>query len=451
MSAKVDFIDFAYALSSTLSDATIIPKITVGCNGNIYVGNYGDWSGVGSGLYNASASELSTVTASQKLYIVDGTPNTVGTLIQVSMIDESSYQRLSTGGTGEPPDEARIVSLYRNRLVLTRTNSDPHDWFMSMVDNYTNFDYADQTVIGAVAGNNSDAGKIGDVITCWATVTDDQAVIGCSDSVWMMRGDPKSGGRIDRISKGNGIVGQWAWCTDPMGRMYYMTRTDLMAIAPGGGQPVSISNGRLQRFFENIDYSLYTIRMAWDTIRQGVWMFLTKAAAAANTSLFWDARLDAFSTHSFPAAHGPTAVRSLQGETYADRQLLFGGFDGIVRTFANGWTTDDGTAISSRMLCTPTAMSEFGRKGILNETELVLGAVNAPHVDLTWYTGDNAQDAISMANPAYTASIYTTGRYLNRERARGQVAALKLSNTRKATTWALDAGTVLVSPAGRSK
>lgn len=447
---QINFIDAGHAANSTASGAAIVTKIVVGCSGNIFLGTYGLWSGVGSNLYNATSQSFSTVTASQTLYIVDGTAHTSGTLISVSMIN-GAYQRIQTGSAGQPPAQARIVGLYRNRLVLTQTVSDDFNWFMSEVNNYTSFDYSVQTVIGAVAGNNSDAGKIGDSITAFCPVTRDYAVFGCTDSVWMLRGDPKSGGRIDNLLWGGGIVGRDAWARDPEGNMYYLSRTDLMRIAAGGGPPVSVSGTRLQSFFKNLNFTTQSVRLVWDTLSQGLWMFFTQATAAANTDLFWDRRLDAFSTHTFPNTHGPTAVKSLSGETYFDRQILLGGFDGLLRTFAPDWTTDDGTAISSRLQFTPTSLADPAMRAVLTETELVLGDVPAPEVTMDMFAGQNAQQAMTRTDSAFSQKIVTTGRLLSRSRAIGQMVVLQLSNSTLARRWAFELGSALSYEAGRTR
>lgn len=446
----VDFIDFAHAANSTESGAQIVSKILVACDGNLFFGKYGAWTGLG-GVYNNSTGTYSSVSASQQWWIVDGAANTSGTLISVSAID-GTVERFPTGSTAQPPDKATIINLYRNRLVMTGTESDPHNWFMSEVGNYTSHDYSVESTIAAVAGNNSDAGKIGDRITGFIPFSDDYGIFGCEDSTWILRGDPAAGGRIDNLIWGGGLVGPQAYARDSEGRIYYLSRTDLMQIPPGGGVPSSISSGRIQRFLSRIDFSVTKVRMAWDAQRKGLWIFFTGTSSTAGTHLHWDQRLDAFTTHEFPAVMGPTAVHSLVGEVYQDRQLLLGTFDGHLWTMDPGWTTDNGTAIESALAFCPTALGEMGERSIITETEIVIGNIGLPvSCTLEWFTGDNPQAAVTSTDAKITATVAQAGRYLKRGRARGNAAVFRLSNEVLARSWAYEQGHILTLPAGRVK
>jgi hypothetical protein len=446
MPVKIDFIDCLQVSSPDGTSPTTL-KMIVGCNSKVFWGGYQDWTNTGGpGSYDDASEEITTVGASQDWYLVDGTD-----LVKIAG-DTGAVSTVTTGGAGQPPTGARIVTLYRNRLVLARTSTDPQNWFMSKVGDYENFDYGstDDGVSVAVAGNNSDAGKIGDVITCLIPFSDDFLVMGCSDSVWMLRGDPAAGGRLDNLAWGGGIVGPHAFARDPEGHIYYLSRTDLMMLPPGG-LPKSISNTRIQKFLSNIDFSKYAVRMAWDPIRQGLWVFFTKAAAAAVVHLFWDQRMDAFTTHSFPNDFGPTAVKSLQGVLYEDRQVLLGGFDGFVRTFDPNWIADDdNNAISSYVDFPPLMLNGAAERGVVSETEIVLGTITPPRVTTSWKVGDNAQQA-AAATPINVTATTATGRFLNRERVRGQAGIFRLSNTTRGRTFAFESGAVYVSPAGRTR
>jgi hypothetical protein len=323
---------------------------------------------------------------------------------------------------------------------------------MSKVDDYTDWDYSNTDATGAVAGNNATAGKIGDVITCLIPFSDDYMVMGCSDSVWLMRGDPKYGGSIDNLIRGGGgIVGAEAFSRDSEGRIYYLSRTDLMMIDVGGGIPKSISQGRLQKFLSDMDFSTFKVRMAWDAMLKGLWVFFTAETSQTTTHLFWDQRMDAFTKHQFPNDIGPTAVCSLSGEIYQERQVLIGGFDGFIRVFDRNFRTDDGTAISSLVKFPPIALGNPGERGMITETEMVVGNLTNVAMTYDWFVSDNAQDAQTVTVSAINGNTYTTGRLLDRARARGQVAVLQISNSELAKTWAFEAGHIILSPAGRTR
>lgn len=457
MAQKIDFIDAAYVSSPAGSSVTTL-KMIVGCNSKLYWGGWDysadpdepteSWTNTGgTGSYDDNSDEIVTVAAGQNFYIVDGT-----NLVKVTG-SNGAVAPVTTGGAGQPPSGARIVTMYRNRLVLSRTNGDPRNWFMSKVGDYENFDYGstDAGVAVAVAGNTADsAGVLGDDITCLIPFSDDFMVMGCSDSVFLLRGDPAAGGRIDNLSWGGGIAGPQAYCRDPEGHLYYLSRTDLMMLPPGG-MPRSISNTRIQKFLTDIDFSQDTVRMAWDPTRQGLWVFFTPTTSSATVHLFWDRRLDAFTTHSFPNDFGPTAVRSLQGVVYQDRQVLLGGFDGFVRTFDPNWIADDdNNGITSYVDFPPVMLNGAAERGWVSETEIVLGNVAAPKVTTSWKVGENTQEAAS-ATEQLTVSTTGIGRFLYRGRVRGQAGIYRLSNSMRGRTFSFESGSIYVTAAGRTK
>lgn len=449
--SKVDFVDsglFPTGTSSTSASVVNFKQI-VGCGGNIFYGAYGSWSRTGTASYDQTATEISTVAAGTDWYLADGTniKKITGAAGAVSNL---------TASAGSLPSAPRLVTLYRNRLVFSRTIADPYNVYMSAVNDYTDWDYADESVTGAVALNDADAGKLGDVITCLVPYNDEYMLMGCGDSVWLMSGDPKAGGRIDNLIRGGGIVGPDAYARDEQGAIYYLSRRDLMVVAPGsgiggergGGVPKSISQGRLSVFLSQLDFDSYHVRMAWDVANKGLWIFFTRSTAQSVVHLFWDRRMDAFTTHQFPNNHGPTAVKTLNGLVYQDRQIICGDFDGFLWTMAPGWTTDNGGTISSYVQMPPITIAEMGERGAISDAEVVLGEVSSPQVTLSLYTGDNAQEAINATSPAYTKVITDTGRYQYRQRGRGNVAVFKLSNSQLATTWAYEQGYFTVTEGG---
>lgn len=453
MSNSVQHIN-AILIPTAQTDSTtaspVVIKFIVADGGMIY---YGDrttvnWAVTAANTYNNTANEFSSVVAGGNFYFVDGT-NTL-----VISGTTGSYSAIATGGIGQPPTGSRLVSLYRNRLVLTRTASDPQNWFMSHTGQYTNFDYDDLTIAGAVAGNISDtAGKVGDVITAFVPYSDDYAVFGLSDSVYVLHGDPRAGGNIDVLNKGGGIVGSEAWAFDPEGRMFYMSRRDLMTVQPGGGSPQSVSQNRLTKYLSTMDFSIFRTRMAWDVQNKGLWIFFTgRTTSDANHGhLFWDRRTDAFLPMQFPDTFGPTAVKSLAGETAIDRQIMLGTFDGYICTFANNYVADVTSAIESYVKLSPVKLADNAERGVLNETELVMGNVSQSKAQFDWYVGDTAQDALTTTSSAYTTTSFATGRVNFRARARGQTAVLRIYNNTIGRRFSIEGAVIQVIKAGRTR
>src|SRR5690606_29851668 len=132
---------------------------------------------------------------------------------------------------------------YRGRIVMAGLKEEPHNWFMSKAGDPFNWDYSppSPSPLQAVAGNNSNVGEVGDLISAIAPFQDDVMFMAGITSLWIMRGDPMLGGSIDNISRKVGIVGPDAWTTDAEGNMYFMAQTGLYRIAYGGTTPEPLS------------------------------------------------------------------------------------------------------------------------------------------------------------------------------------------------------------------
>ncbi len=136
----------------------------------------------------------------QKLWFADGA-NWVYYVPATNSLETwtASAGTLPVDSAGNKP---RLIETWRGRTVLSGLLFDPQNWFMSKINDPTNFDYSplSQSPDQAVAGNNSQIGLIGDVITGIIPFSDDLLVFLGDHTTWAIRGDPMAGGQIDRIS-----------------------------------------------------------------------------------------------------------------------------------------------------------------------------------------------------------------------------------------------------------
>ena len=142
-------------------------------------------------------------------------------------------------GTIQYQDQAcKINCLYRGRLVMAGLKTDPQNWFMSAVNEPLDWDYGATPISAtmAVAGNQTNAGKCPDIITCLAPYSDDLMFIGGDHTLWRMTGDPADRGRIDNISYKTGISGPDAYAFDPNGTFYFYGTGTIWRMA-GQGAP----------------------------------------------------------------------------------------------------------------------------------------------------------------------------------------------------------------------
>lgn len=245
---------------------------------------------------------------------------------------------------GELPKDAddnvaTIMALYRGRIVLSGVLNDPHNWFMSAVEDPRNWDYSPPTITEtmAVAGNASPIGRVADAVTALAPFSDDLLIIGGDKSIWLMRGDPAAGGTIDNISQKIGIVGKDAWAFDPSNNFYFFGNDGLYRAAPTGEGMERVSAGKLDRTFAEVDRREHRVLLEWDRERKGLYIFITGDDPEAEHALsYWyDQRTDAFWPIRLPHSNGPTSVMTWDSDLANDRAVLLGGRDGFIRGFRN--------------------------------------------------------------------------------------------------------------------
>jgi hypothetical protein len=336
---------------------------------------------------------------------------------------------------------ATIIALYRGRIVLSGLASDPQNWFMSKAGDPLDWNYTPTTLTQtmAVAGNNSQVGLMGDVITCLAPYNDDMMFMGGDHTLWIMRGDPAAGGLIDNISYSTGIVGPDAWARSPDGDFYFFGAGTFWMIPSGSTVPQPLSRGVLDLTFGAIDYATFQVRLLWDDWQKGVHLYFTPAnqPTTAPIHYFWDKRAGGFWPDQYPIVCGPTAVWLYDADLPTDRAFLLGGFDSYIRQIpATLQKDDDGTVIHSYVRYPPHL--EAGDLGNARLSELVaITSATSDPVVLKVYAEDTAEDA-AVATDVQVAKVLpgypNAGRHgTMRQRITGNAIALDLESS--APAW----------------
>lgn len=179
-----------------------------------------------------TGANLSAVTASPHWY--DWTSYNSG--------EDTSFAGMPTG--------AQLVCLYRGRLVLAGNPNDPYQWYMSRQANPWDWNYTAADAQSPVAGGNGLMGKAGDVIKALIPFHDDYLILGCQQSMLVMRGDPALGGSLDVLDSNTGIFGPKAYCFDSEGNLYFYGTSGLY-FAPrdifqsGSGKLINLSKNAL--------------------------------------------------------------------------------------------------------------------------------------------------------------------------------------------------------------
>ena len=342
---------------------------------------------------------------------------------------------------GTYPAGCRFICRYRDRIVLAGDPVNPHLWYMSRQGNAQDFDYgaAATDVQRAVAGQNSDAGTVGDSITALIPHSDDFLIVGGESSLWVIRGDPAYGGQIDALSRTVGVVGPDAWATAPDGSTWFVAPDGVYAVPPGAqGFPQAVSQGRLPQEFKQ--FGDREIRCVWDTVADGLRIFIGKEQGGPH----WLVKGGTFWPLSLPEAARPFSVLAQASSSRFDGPVLMGGQDGAVRRFADKAVTDDGTAFTASVDIGPIRLTPTERNGGAVQEAMVVLASTGGGATAAILVGDTAEEArLFVSWPVNAADTRTY-----RPRAAGHSARLRISG---AAPWAFESAVLGVMPRGKRR
>lgn len=425
--------------------STADAKLVVVAGGSVYTVSSANGVNTTTNGTNALTDQLYQVmmqSAYGKTFMVDGT--------------RSKYYNRATdtvslwvATTGTLPANCRLITLYRGRIVMSGSPADPHNWFMSKLGDPFDWDYtpATPTAIDAVAGNNSEAGLVGDIITALIPFSDDALLFGSQSSLWQMTGDPAAGGAIDLVSDVTGVAFGKAWAKDPNNTLYFMGNDGIYRFR--FGEPlVNMTENRIDASFQGIDLDFNRVFLEWDYKEHGlrVVIFPTNSTTA-RTVLFWDSRTDSWWSDSYAVSIGPSCMLAYYGPGESDQVMLFGGPDGYIRQVDPTAGSDDSQSINSMVRFAPLVAEDPSMELILTELYPVMAGGGVP-LNLKIYTGQTAEEASTIATPRVTRTILEDGRTASiRQRVRGAAVSLELSTN--GGLWALESLGAVVRPGGK--
>jgi len=349
--------------------------------GKVYVQGLGVWTEFTDPVLSPAAAHYWGVVHSQKLYMGDGLTYVVydpkaGTL-----------EEWQSEGSGSIPEKCALATVYNSRLILARPDGQKQNWYMSEIEKPGDFDFFPPTitVTQAVAGNNAEAGNCPDIINTMIPHNDDLLIFGCDSSIWVLRGDPLSGGRFDRVSDSTGMAFGNSWCKDPTGIIYFFgSKGGVYRMAPGG-VPQYLSDARdgqsksIQTRLTGIDLGKFKIEMQWDFERQGlivVQIPYDLTATSASLAWFWDSKNNAWWEDDLGTVGlQPYTTFVADGDLPGDRRVVFGCQDGYLRELDSTATSDDGTAIDAYVTIGPiSAGSGVDAEVMVNRIKAVLAS-----------------------------------------------------------------------------
>jgi len=289
---------------------------------------------------------------------------------------------------------------------------------MSRVGNPWDWLYTENDPISAVAGNNSDAGEIGDIIRGLIPYKDDYLVFGCANSIHVLRGDPAAGGSRDAVDLTVGTFGSYSWCFDGSGNSYFWGTGGIYKLASNFESMEKLTSLTLPKLIsdEEADPTTHLITMGYDRKREGLFISVTKVADGTNSCYWYDLKLKGFCPETYPEECGAYSLFYYNANDSDYKDLLVGCKDGYIRKFDDNAKDDDigntNEAINSYVALPITFIGnkEDDREGKLTSLTFVLGGglttTKLTHTALT--TAHAKGDTLTQAVSGATMVVHST-------------------------------------------
>lgn len=356
--------------------------------------------------------------------------------------------QVPTGCTGVAQWNGRLV-LWKDKNFFVSRQEDPFDW---------DFSAPDTDVGRPVGGDSADGGNLGDYIKAGIPHAANCFLWGCTNSIWIQRGDFAIGQSYN-LSQNIGMLDGKAWCHTPGGELFFMSLEGLYHLPAGcgAGPPSSVSREVMPEELKDIDDTAFTVTMAYDAEDRGIHIFVAKNSAGATTHYWFDHELFASSgTASFwkmvfgTTDHEPFSVWERRDSAQSKSEVYIGGRDGRPRQFDDALSQDDGSnAIASYVFYGPIRLggSSFGEGKLLELA--VTTAANSGDVDIDIYVGDSPETA-------FNATVYETHEFNDAGRnssrypmARGNTMFFKVKNGESNAEWAIESISLIATDSGR--
>ena len=379
---------------------------------------------------------------------------------------------------GTMPNKAYLGCLYNGRTVISGNPEAPNQWYMPRQANPWDWAYIANDAGSPVFGGQSDLGELGDIIRCLAPYKDDYLIFGCSNSVWVMWGDPMAGGSIREVSLTTGIFGANSFCWDNNNNFYFWGNNGLYKTQIPGA-PQCISQFKLPRLAkeEAAGPLTHRITLTYDADRHGILVAITVLASGVNSNYWYDLNaldeneIGGFFPETYPSDCGVFSGIYYDSNTPGLKGLVLGQADGYIRTFDDAVKNDvvgqTSNAINSYVNLGPLAMSRIARReGVLSGVDLTVAGggsseatqANSDDVDFKVYTAKTSEQVLEFmaanVNPNFAGTFTGPGNLrgsTRRQTVRNAYLGVRLQNDTVGESWAYEDLFVHLKDSGRQK
>jgi len=355
--------------------------------------------------------------------------------------DEDVFPGLTRAGTA--PTNCALVQRWNDRLMVAADNDNPHALYASKMGNIIDWDFSDVSLSGAWSSTGSEGGQIGEPITALIPHNKDCLLIGCTDSLYVMRGNPRAGGHLYNLSEKIGPIQHSAWTKDGADTTWMLTRHGLWKMPPGCGQPpVSVSREILPDDLNGLDPTVSGSKfsLAYDERFRGLHIMVL--TGSERIQYFYDLQNGGFWKQDL--GFDMRLAAELKSIGVGDKSACQFMTGSSTYDFSLSNTSEN---IDSELWLGPFAIADQGTTGILASVQAVLGE-DSGNVAWSLYVGDSPQEAFN-GNRSYLGSNWTRKGLNHRQypRTRGTVFFIKLEDVAN-SRWTVEEILARVSATG---
>lgn len=311
--------------------------------------------------FDAAADFIDSITLFEKAVFTDGAN------LFIYDPKKNTVTRLKAKGPGQVPQGCQLISDFNGRVMLARDKSNPHRWYASEQGNLQGWDFdpPTPTATSAVAHTDPRVGPVPDIINAMCKVSEDSFMFGCQKSIWLLLGDPAAqNARLQVVSGSDcGMAFGRSTARDGEGNLFFVGGRGGFYAWEGG--PKCLSDETIPRRMRDLDLGSNWVELVWEPRENAMKVYLCPFGAGGTQRLAytWERRTgkiipweDSYGTAS-DFSRQPTCAKLIEGDTAAERVLLYGTEDGHVLAYDESKNSDDTVPIDAfvTMRMTPKA------------------------------------------------------------------------------------------------
>jgi len=347
----------------------------------------------------------------------------------------------TTSGLGFAPTYCGLITTYADRLVISGDKDSPQAVYMSRVGTINDWDYTEGDGAAAWANAGAVPGKLGETVNCLFEHNRNCLLIGSTDSLYIIRGNPAAGGSsIELMSREVGPISKNAICKTGSEHTILMTRHGLYRMSPGCGEPpVNMSDEKLPDDLSDLDPKTDTASLVYDAKFRGIHILINRKSGDDDfaSAFYYSLLHDSYWPMSFGAG---TLTFGCQLKSFANATRS----SALLLKTGTGYSFDTAhtESFTSRCLFGPFALGTSHMEGVLTELSAVLSEGSST---ASWevYAASSPQEAFVLAEagtaPSFTGTDWDIKglNYTQRPRVRGTVCYIKVFAI-GASRWSLE-------------